>query len=73
MTWHDISTAPKDGTKILGIDAYGDMVVFWWGATNLYGWTWDWCYGPCEGEYNTYQTTCPELWLPLPLPPSPPQ
>lgn len=56
--WRDIESAPKDGTKVLVIDEYGNQTVAsyregqacWWG-----------------GGFFQY----PHRWQPLPLPPAP--
>jgi len=58
--WQPISTAPKDGTKILIFEAQEGAeetvkVSCWRNDTIPTGWT--------ESEH------APRLWLPLPLPP----
>lgn len=66
MTWHDISTAPKDGTPFL---AFGHWRPTWTAPEPRYavmsrrdGDTY------CDGINGEA-----EFWMPLPLPPSPPQ
>ena len=67
MEWQPIETAPKDGTRVLLIDA-DDAGTVCWGE-----WS-DWDEVPecrdigdigCNGQYD-YQ---PTHWMPLPSPP----
>jgi hypothetical protein len=68
--WLDISTAPRDGTPVIGWvesskgPASGVMYVVWWRE----GHDGRWCfYESGRGEsYSVY----PSLWQPLPAPPA---
>jgi len=63
--WKDISTAPKDGTRILAPNLMERSVTIgvW---TELYGGCW---YDLTVGHLNGYWK--PTHWMPLPPPPAP--
>lgn len=71
--WRDISTAPKDGTKILAVNpesVVGVVMVMW--TRPAEGWNEDaecWCSSWDETEIG-YQ---PTLWQPLPAAPETPE
>lgn len=81
MTWHDISTAPKDGTVIdlwcpAGPKNYAGRHAdcWWWTPT----WEGDgkpgWVVRYSETTDNCWTLDAePSHWMPIPLPPSPPQ
>jgi hypothetical protein len=62
MIWQPIETAPKDGTRIVGmLKKYGVQVrrVTWWGKTShvpLYGW--------CHGRVEETDLWEPVYWKP---------
>jgi hypothetical protein len=59
--WQDISTAPKDGTHILGSSlAWGPPRIVH-GFARVHGW-----YCP-----YTHDLVVPTMWQPLPSPPEP--
>jgi len=72
MEWQDISTAPKDGTKILAYSPSGPgrlnrgvIAITWWrrpeDREGYTGW----------GEFNTAHWPATH-WMPLPAPPKEP-
>jgi hypothetical protein len=68
MNWQPIETAPKDGTSVLLADN-DEIQICQWSERNVFG-VREWCYGHCEGEYNSrYTFDCPTHWMPLPEPP----
>lgn len=58
--WRQISTAPKDGTFILVLDADGEVRYAQW---NKPGW---WCGHDCYGNDEFVED--PTHWMPLPPP-----
>jgi uncharacterized protein DUF551 len=68
--WRDISTAPKDGTRILifeAPDAFnpdGVIVSCWWYANDTYT-----AGGYWNGGRGTLRTFLPTHWMPLPAAP----
>ena len=67
--WQDISTAPRDGTVILGF--WGEFIFpvaweRWPGRVPLWGWRvarWE--------DFNFLLAVEPTHWMPMPLPPAP--
>lgn len=76
--WQDISTAPKDGTRVIGFTKFGVEVVKWheWDGAE-YGSRTGWigveqdstCYP--ESYLRAVATYQPTHWRPLPAPPVP--
>lgn len=62
--WRDISTAPKDGTRILLTAPYGDVPGNWIGVGAFYCAAWR--------DDRTYVLFGPTHWMPLPPPPKSP-
>lgn len=69
--WLDISTAPKDGTRILlarcGLNEAGEDFGIWWACAGSWSARWkNWNDGiePCG-------LADPNYWMPLPAPPKP--
>lgn len=60
--WQDISTAPKDGTKVLGW-AEGDYTVVEWSSGGY------WTLSEC-GAYASDGEWWPTHWMPLPAAPT---
>lgn len=59
--WRPISSAPKDGTRIMGSRDIHEARVTWWGKTShvpLYGW----CYGDDPENIDLWE---PDEWQPL--------
>jgi len=70
--WQDISTAPKDGTRILGYDGFDIVIMEWW-APDLDDFEDDdppptpsWCSYSSEGDEFIER---PTHWMSLPEPP----
>jgi len=64
-TWRDISTAPKDGTPVLGVGKLGFPYVVWWTLWDDHsGAVW---VGQWVDSHHTIHN--PKFWIPLPLPP----
>jgi hypothetical protein len=56
-----IETAPKDGTRICGIDKDGDTRLTWFGKTShvpIYGWCWN------DGDPENTDLWWPIYWRP---------
>lgn len=72
MSWQPIESAPRDGTKILGWRDGECAVVYWATYVDGYGST---CVYWRMNEHNdpTGDEWKPDLWQPLPTPPSPPE
>ncbi len=77
MTWQDISTAPKDGTEILGLmeKALSPILCFWdveWKEWRDSGemeiGSWD-----DLMDYRRKHVCNPAYWSPIPALPAPPQ
>lgn len=63
MEWQDISTAPKDGTRVLLTDGLNTASVGFWRRTYE-----EW--HPNEmTEINWWRMQPPTHWMPLPKPP----
>ena len=60
MTWRPIATAPKDGTRFVGLTHLPlRRRITWWGKTShvpLYGW--------CHGRAEDVDLWEPTHWLP---------
>lgn len=80
MEWKDISSAPKDGTWILGINSRGNQAVIIWSDSAAH-WTHrlgstrgGWIYPFSDGIQSTFWNggcgSVPTHWMPLPPPPS---
>ena len=80
MTWQPISTAPKDGTQLIGYDRvtaaqFGDpkaglCLISWVEADEEEGWPAEWKVQPfCEGLDCVISETEVTHWMPLPDPP----
>lgn len=61
QAWRDISTAPKDGTHVLGAD--GLYVDVFWFSEGLDGWA-------CATTEDFGGHNAPTHWMPLPAPPA---
>ncbi len=59
--WRPIETAPKDGTKIVGMNARGEVFRVWW---FLFEEGHDW-----QDDWDSEQR--PTHWMPLPAAPQP--
>lgn len=62
MKWQPISTAPKDGTDILGYDGYQMTTVTWFEIGK-------WWSLVAPGSYAEDSEWTPTHWMPLPEPP----
>jgi hypothetical protein len=65
--WHDISTAPKDGTRFLGAMSDGDIETMFWTTS-----VWVRPGGAWVNEIFRSDTRehAPTHWMPLPEPPA---
>ena len=61
--WKTIDSAPKDGTRIL-VHECGDIVIAHWGLRGYAQWN-----GPRD-SYGEVEEMFPDLWMPLPPPPT---
>ncbi len=61
--WQDISTAPRDGTKLL-IWERGRIFAAWW--EDEYVWAKGWIDDYNRSDTYTFE---PSHWMPLPSPP----
>ena len=66
MEWRDISSAPKDGTRVLAV-VDGDVRVVSWGKTSHVP-----IYGFCLADQGPedFDICDPTHWMPLPAPPT---
>lgn len=67
--WQDIATAPRDGTRILGINDRGQFVIEFdadWGSD---GW---WMVSDGKFDERPLRGSEPTHWMPLPTPPQVP-
>lgn len=75
--WKPISTAPKDGTWILGINSRGNQAVIIWAkdAPHCMGTRWNdgWIHPFSDGSLSDFWNgACGSIathWMPLPQPP----
>lgn len=64
--WRDISSAPRDGSKILLVDASGDMAVAKWDSVSM-GDGKGWQISCVATDWNYYEEMDhPTHWMPLP-------
>lgn len=66
--WQDISTAPRDGTRVLLLDDDGETILSGlWGRRFFAKNDSDWQWVMFEGDSETLCN--PTHWMPLPQPP----
>jgi hypothetical protein len=66
MNWQTITTAPKDGTKVLGYALGAYAVVFWHASTATAHGYWTLAEPGSYAEDTDFE---PAWWQPLPPPP----
>ena len=60
MLWRDISTAPTDGTEIIGKCANGDVHIVYGHSYGKHGLNFEWAQFDGENDYQLVE------WMPIP-------